>query len=47
VVAQKHKGQQAEWFNHDHNYRAAIVETLEIKTAALNTLDLFLEVKGE
>ena len=34
-VCEKHKERAASWFNEDHNWRAAITEVIEMKTAAL------------
>jgi hypothetical protein len=41
-VCEKHKERAASWFNEDHNWRAAIAEVIEMKTAALCTFEHFL-----
>jgi len=41
-VCEKHKKRSPTWFNEDHNYRAAIAEIMEMKTAALCTFEHFL-----
>ena len=41
-VCEKHKKRSPTWFNEDHNYRAAMAEIMEMKTAALCTFEHFL-----
>lgn len=44
-VCDSHRNREVQWFNEDHNFKAAIVEILEMKTAALRTYEYFLSSK--
>ena len=42
-VANRHRDREVEWYNEDHNYRAAINEILDIKSEAVLTFEYFLD----